>query len=179
MTDDLDLVREYLTGREEAIEELVTRYQKMIFSLTYRMTGDVETARDLTQEAFIRAVQGLKKFRGDSSFKTWLYRIAANICLNAIRRNRSGERDAGTVPMRAEEGALSMVLEKEKDSHLKKAVRMLPARQKLAVTLRALEGLGCKETAQIMKCSEGAVKAHYHNGIKKLKALIRESGYET
>jgi len=177
MKDDSTLIREYLAGNEDAIEVLVTRYQKMVFAIAYRMTGDMERAKDLTQESLVRAVQGLGRFRMESSFKTWLYRIAANVCLNHLRKKPAEEKELEEGDAKTG-GALDRLVEQERESILKKAVRLLPDRQRLAVTLRAHEGLSCSETAHVMGCSEGAVKAHYHNGVKRLREILKEHGYE-
>ena len=75
-------------------------------------------------------------------------------------------------------GALSSIIDKELKDHVKQAVDFLPERQKLSVILRAYEGMSCEETARVMGCSEGAVKAHYHNGVKRLREILKERGYE-
>ena len=84
-------------GDQQAFEALVLRYQKMIFALTYRMTGSAADAEDLTQESFIAAFQQLDSFRGESKFSSWLYRIATNRCLNWRQRDARRERAYGYV----------------------------------------------------------------------------------
>ena len=91
MKEDISLIAEYLKGDEEAIEELVRRYQKMIYVFTYKMVNDMEEAKDITQNTFIKAIKGIKGFKGKASFKTWLYRIALNTSLNHIREGRHKE----------------------------------------------------------------------------------------
>ncbi|GBE00542.1 ECF RNA polymerase sigma factor SigW [bacterium BMS3Abin07] len=179
MEQDRQLIINYLSGNGDAVEELVMKYQKMVFALTYRMINDVEEARDLTQETFIRAIKGLKKFRMEASFKTWLYRIAANVCINRMRRNVPDETDFHETTLTSEASSLNSVIKKEKELYLRKSMDMLPGRQKLAITLRVYEGFSCRETAEVMGCSEGAVKAHYHNGVKRMREILKEQGYET
>ncbi|MEE9523529.1 MAG: RNA polymerase sigma factor [Thermodesulfovibrionales bacterium] len=176
--DDRQLIEEYLSGDEDAIEGIITKYRKMIYSLAFRLTNNMETAKDITQETFIKAMQGLRKFRMDASLKTWLYRIATNISLNHLRKKEPETIDVDGTIVRSEPLVLTSMIKKEKDDYLARALLMLPKRQRIAVTLRTAEGLSCKETAAVMDCSEGAVKAHYHNGVKKLKAIIKELGYE-
>ena len=178
MEDDKQLIKRYLNGDDGAVEELVEKYQKHIYAFVYRMTNDIEEAKDLTQEVFIRAVNGISGFRMESSFKTWLYRIAVNTSINHARRNRRYESgiEESVVEDRAE--ALSDMIEREKKDLVREGLARLPERQRIAIVLRAYEGLSCRETALAMGCSEGAVKAHYHNGVKRLREIVTEAGYE-
>lgn len=179
MDEDLRLIERYLAGDEYSIEELVMKYQRKIYALAYRMTGDVENSKDITQKTFLQAFKNITGFRRKSAFYTWLYQIALNTCLNYLNK-----KDRETVELNESlsgsgKGALSAIINSEKRSHLKNSLEQLPERQKTAVIFRAYEELSVKETAEVMKCSEGAVKAHYHNGIKKLREILRENGYET
>ena len=178
MEEDICLVERYIAGDAEAIEELVMKYQKHIYAVAYRITGDVEDARDVTQTAFVKAVEGIRGFRRESSFKTWLYRIAINTSLNHVRRGRFQEGELEESIVGNQVGALSAIIGNEKRGLVRRGLDELPERQRLAVILRAYEGLSCAETAQVMSCSEGAVKAHYHNAVKRLRQILRERGYE-
>ncbi len=91
MDEDISLIQQYLAGSEGAIEELVLKYQKQIYAFVYRMINDMEEAKDLTQKTFIKAINGLKGFRQEASFKTWLFQIAKNLSLNFIKQNRHEE----------------------------------------------------------------------------------------
>jgi len=178
MDEDIQLVERYLKGDAEAVEALVVKYQKRVYSIVYRMTRNVEDARDLTQKTFINVIEGIRRFRKESSFKTWIYRIAVNTSLTHLKGNRREERELDESIMGNHPGTLSAIIEKEKRDFIRKGLDELPERQRLAVILRAYEGLSCSETAQIMGCSEGAVKAHYHHGVKRLKDVVKEKGYE-
>ena len=178
MDEDIGLIQQYLTGSEDAIEELVLKYQKQIYAFVYRMTNNIEEAKDLTQKTFIKAISGLKDFRHESLFKTWLYQIAKNTGLNHIKQNRRQEVELEDTITGNQRGALSKIIEKEKKEHIKNGLNELTERQRLAVILRVYEGMNCNETARVMGCSEGAVKAHYHNGVKRLREILKEKGYE-
>lgn len=178
MDEDIGLVESYIAGDEEAVEKLVVKYQRQIYAVIYRMTKNIEDARDLTQKTFVRAIEGIGGFRRESSFKTWLYRIAINISLNHIKQNRREEVELVDTIMGNQAGTLSKIIENERKSYIKKSLDELPGRQRLALILRAYEGLSCSETAQAMGCTEGAVKAHYHNGVKRLREILKEKGYE-
>lgn len=178
MEDDLQIIDAYLSGASGAAEELVMRYQKQIYSFLYRMTGNMEDAKDLVQQTFIQAVMNLGSFRRESSFKTWLYQIALNTGRNHIRRYRHNEVEAEESIMANEDGALATLMERQTMDHIRQGMEKLPERQRLAVTLRVNEGLSCGETAKVMGCSEGAVKTHYHLGVKKLRMFLKEKGHE-
>jgi len=178
--EDTSLVERYRNGDSGAIEELVVKYQKQVYAFVYRIINDPEEAKDLTQKTFLKLFNAIGSFRNEASFKTWLYRIAINTSLSHFRQNRhrAGESELQETIIGSEAGALSLVIEKERTDYLKKALEELPERQRLAVILRAYEGLSCKETAEVMGCSEGTVKAHYHAAVKGLKHILKERGYD-
>jgi len=177
MTDDIALIQRYLAGEEAAAEELVLRYQKQLYAFLYRMTRDMEEAKDLTQKTFLKAIQGLGGFRGDASFKTWLYQIALNTGLNHLKENRREMVDIDETALGSSDDTLDGLIEEERKQRIRNSLHRLPERQRTAVVLRAYDGLSCMETAQVMGCSEGAVKAHYHLGVKKLREYMEECGY--
>ncbi len=177
MTDDIALIQRYLAGEEAAAEELVLRYQKQLYAFLYRMTRDMEEAKDLTQKTFLKAIQGLGGFRGDASFKTWLYQIALNTGLNYLKQNRREMVDIDETAIGRNDDTLDGLIEEERKQRIRNSLHRLPERQRTAVVLRAYDGLSCQETAKVMGCSEGAVKAHYHLGVKKLREYMEECGY--
>ncbi len=178
--DDIRLVERYRSGDNNAIEELVMKYQKQIYAFVYRIINDPEEAKDLTQKTFLKAFHAIGGFRKEASFKTWLYKIAMNTSLSHFKQNRQREMETELQEalIANQAGALSLVIEKERMDYLRKALGALPERQRLAIILRTYEGLSCKETAEVMGCSEGAVKAHYHTAVKGLRTLLKEKGYE-
>jgi len=137
------------------------KYQRKIYALAYRMTGDIEDSRDMTQNTFLKAFKNIKDFRRESSFSTWLYRIAFNTCLNEVKKKGRETVELNKSVTGSTEGALSTMIKNEKGFLVQ-----------MTIILRAYEELSLKETAEIMKCSEGAVKAHYHNGMKKLREIL-------
>lgn len=173
MDADVKLIERYLEGDTTAVDELVIKYQKQIYALIYRMTKDIEDAKDLTQKTFIKALNGIKGFKKKSSFKTWLYQIAINTSINHLRQNKHKKTELEDSLAEDNKGALTTIIEDEKRGLIKKAMDKLPERQRLAIVLRVYEELSCSETAKAMGCSEGAVKAHYHNGVKKLKENLK------
>ena len=180
MEEDTRLVERYRNGDNDAIEELVMKYQKQMYVFVYRIVNDQEEAKDLTQKTFLKAFNAIGSFRNDASFKTWLYKIAMNTTLSHFTKNkqRGTETELHESLIGSQAGALSLVIKKERMDYLRKSLGALPERQRLAIILRAYEGLSCKETAAVMGCSEGTVKANYHAAVKGLREILKERGYE-
>ncbi|GAB4486681.1 MAG: sigma-70 family RNA polymerase sigma factor [Thermodesulfovibrionales bacterium] len=177
MDDDIQLVGRFRSGDESAFDALLERYQRRVYATAYRMTNDLEEAKDVTQKVFLNVYQGLPGFRQDASFKTWLYQICVNVCLNQVRQRRSVEVELDESLCSGGQCPLSSLIEHEERARLRTALERVPGRQRMAVILRVYEGLDVRETASAMGCSEGAVKAHYHQAVQKLKKIMAEDGH--
>ncbi len=175
---DLELVHEVRNGNRRAFTELMRRYQQRVYWSARRIVGSHEEADDVVQEAFIKAYVSLGEFRGDSSFFTWLYRIAINLSLNAVRKRqvisylRESEiinklLPSGDDPSRAVE-------EKELNSRLEEAVRALPERQKAVFVLRYFDGMPYEEISGILKTSIGGLKANYFHALRKVQEALKD-----
>ena len=172
MKEDLELIDKFIEGDEDAVERLVMKYQKMVYSFAYNMVNDMEEAKEITQMSFIKAVQGLKGFKRKSSFRTWLYRIVLNTGLNHMRKGGFREVTLDESVVVNQTGALSVMIREERRNLIKKSLDKLPRQQRHAVMLRVYEGFSCKEASKVMGCSVSTVKAHYHFGVKKLKEIL-------
>jgi len=170
---DFEVIRRVLHGETAAFELLVRRYQQTILRLTQRMTRNVEDAEDLAQDAFVQAYRFLANFHGQSSFSTWLYRIAVNLCLNHLRATRREDpmEVNGNVPD-AREDSLARLLAAERDRALAAAIEELPPQQRATLTLRVYQGLGHREIAEILDCAEGTAKANYFHAIRTLQRKL-------
>jgi len=170
---DFELIDRILDGNRVAFEELVNRYRKSVYYVTYRMVHDAEDAADLSQEIFFKAYQGLRKFKRQSSFHTWLYRITINLCINHLRKKGSrqyvGLESAPTV--RDPEVLEKLALE-ELQTMVNTAVSALPEKQRAAVILRIYHGLSHKEISDVLGCSVGTVKANYFHAIRNLRKSV-------
>ena len=172
-----ELVQRARDGDDAAFEDLVRVHQRSVYAFIYRMSGDAEVTADVIQTAFIKAYRGMGRFRGESSFRTWLYRIAVNTFRNHVRsesRQRHLQLD-DNIPA-SDEGALELIAGRQERALLWEAVKALPARQREALVLRVQEGYRFSDVARIMKCSVGAAKANYHQAVRKLKAAIGGHG---
>ncbi len=170
---DAWLIRRVLKGERNAYALLMKRYQKLVYTIAYRMTGRVEDAEDLTQECFLRAYTALSRFRTEQGFGPWISRIISNLCLNWIdkkKRELPATDDAldnlSVDPRRSvETNELQMALQE--------AILRLPSRHRLVFTLRYLEGHDCRQIAQIMEIPEGTVKTYLFRARQKLQKQLR------
>jgi len=172
---DLELVNRFQAGDEKAFDLLVVRHQTQIINLTYKMTRDVETARDIAQDVFLKAYNGLRHFKGQSSFNTWLYRIALNSCIDHTRaskfKNMLSIFDAN-LPA-SNWGNPEVDLRKERiEQEIDSAVLSLPPQQRRIFVLRHYQDLSYNEIAQMTGKSEGALKANYFQAVRKLQKKL-------
>ncbi len=184
---DLELVERVKRGDKKAFDLLVLKYQQKVANLVSRYIKDSSEVFDVTQEAFIKAYRALPKFRGDSAFYTWLYRIAINTAKNHLaakgRRPPSDDVEAMTAEQMDAGGRLRdadtperMLLKDEIARTIREAVEELPEDLRTAITLRELEGMSYDEIAQAMECPIGTVRSRIFRAReaidKKLKPLL-------
>lgn len=167
---DLELVKRVQNGDKKAFDVLVLKYQQKVINLVNRYVHDPHIAMDVSQEAFIKAYRGLKNFRGDSAFYTWLYRISINTAKNYLvskgRRMPDDDIDAqeaeqydGGAKLREEATPEREMLTEEIQSTVHKTIESLPDELRIAITLRELEGLSYEEIAETMECPIGTVRS--------------------
>ena len=170
---DVGSVERVLAGDTAAFAILVRRHQRGVYFLCLRYLRNEEDAADLTQRVLLRAFEKLGTFGGRSAFRTWLYRIAVNLCLNAIRDKKRRpvvelDEHAGAVP--AEQHAAADLSEQR--DRLRTAVDQLPPKQQATVILRTYHDLPFAEVAQVLESSVGSVKVNYHHAMKRLRELM-------
>ncbi len=167
---DAELVKRVKSGDSEAFNLLVLKYQNKIIHLVSRYVKDTHAAQDVAQEAFIKAYRGLARFRGESAFYTWLYRIAINTAKNYIvsekRRVPEFEVDAYEAEQFGENQALkeiaspeSVLLSEEIKQQIVVTIRGLPDDLREAIILREVEGLSYEDIAESMSCPIGTVRS--------------------
>jgi RNA polymerase sigma-70 factor (ECF subfamily) len=167
---DQALVERVQQGDKSAFDILVLKYQSKIIQLVNRYVHDPDEAMDVAQEAFIKAYRAIGRFRGDSAFYTWIYRIAINTAKNHLvasgRRPPAGDIDAqdaeqyeGATGLREYATPERMILKDEIEKTVASAIDELPDDLKTAITLRELEGLSYEEIAQAMECPIGTVRS--------------------
>ncbi|WP_312858517.1 RNA polymerase sigma factor [Pseudonocardia pini] len=172
--DDTTLVVRAQEGDVRAFSELAQRHQAALYRLALRLVGDSQDAEDALQESLLDAWRRLDRFRGDSAFTTWAYRIVTNRCLDLLRRRRE------TVGIEAVEDRLTAPDAPEHTAEvdaglaaLRVALAGLPDEQRACFVLRELEGLGYTEIAEITGASETAVRGRIHRARTTLAGVMR------
>ena len=167
---DKELVKRVQKGDKGAFDLLVLKYEHKIVNLVMRYVRDPEQALDITQEAFIKAYRALPRFRGDSAFYTWLYRIAVNTAKNYLAAQRRRPMDIELDLQDPEQYGLhaklkesdtpeGLALSQELQDTLERAIAALPDDLRQAIILRELDGMSYEEIAQTMECPVGTVRS--------------------
>ncbi len=182
--DDIDLVRRVQRGDKRAFDLLVLKYQQKVAGVVSRYLRDQADIQDVVQEAFIKAYRALPKFRGDSAFYTWLYRIAINTAKNFLvsksRRPPGSDVDAevaeqldvgGRLQSRATPEELLMM--EEVESAVWDAINALPDELRTAITLREIDGMSYEEIAQAMDCPVGTVRSRIFRARETIDGIIQ------
>ena len=181
---DEELVILAQKGQLEAFEVLVKRYKQKAYRIAFDFTRDREEAKDLSQEAFLRAFAHLKDFDLRASFYTWFYRILVNLCLDYRRRRgrisweplddkaeRAAERSKTTNTTSSPDQEATA---REISRRVGAALNALPPKQRTVFLLKNNEGFSISEIAKIMRSAEGTVKAHLHRAVMALKQSVGE-----
>lgn len=184
---EASIVRKVLGGDANAFETLVLEYEKNVYNIALRMTGNSEDAADMTQEAFIKAYNSLQSFRGDSKFSVWLYRIVSNVCLDFLRsKNRrptvslSVEDDDGEdaqLDVADESQSPELLLDRKltRDS-VRRGLDSLPPDYRQILLLREIQGLSYDEIAQALSLEVGTVKSRIFRARKRLCTFLIDDG---
>ena len=174
-----ELVKKSQLGDKSAFEELVKRHQELVFSLSFKLTGNRELANDVAQEAFIRAWKAIGKFRGDSTFGTWIYRITVNTAWTLRKKAKKH------YSLNIEDTQEPVVVDEKKDPELvainsdlslvlRKALNQIPLEQRIIVELKNIEGRSHKEIADYLDISVTAAKVRLHRALQKLRNILEE-----
>ena len=183
-----ELVERARKGDESAFEVLVTDNEKRIYNLCRRLTGNPEDAAELTQEAFLNAWRGLGRFQGESSFSTWLYRLASNACIDFLRKEKRRQNLSMTVSLDDEEEARQVELPDERytpereleRTEVRQAVaagleRLTPEHRQVLV-MREINGLSYAVIGAVLGLEEGTVKSRIARARNALRKVLTERG---
>jgi len=186
---DSELIKRFLEGSEEAFNRLVLRHQRRAYNIAYRFLSQHEDALEVAQDAFVRAYRNLRRFKGRSSFKTWLYKIILNLARNRYRQRVSrGELKKVSLdnpkqyedsegPREIEDRTLSPMREiggREIAQQIQRGLMQLAAEHRQVIILRHIEGLSYAEMSEVLQCAEGTVKSRLHRARLELRDVLRE-----
>jgi RNA polymerase sigma-70 factor (ECF subfamily) len=183
---DRELLEAVLEGDNTAYRGLVEKYQGRVYSMVYGMIRNREDARDITQEAFVKAYRNLKGFRLEASFYTWLYRIAMNLAIDHTRKRKrrevagfdesiaSKDADGGIDQIHHEDSPSKALERKQLLARIMDCMQKLSDDQRQVILLREVEGLSYKEIADVMGIPEGTVMSRLFYARKKLQKMLTE-----
>ena len=181
------IVQKVLKGDVNAFETLVLAYEKNVYNIALRMTGNSEDASDMTQEAFIKAYNSLQSFRGDSKFSVWLYRIATNVCLDFLRSKsrrptvslsvEDNEGDEVQLDVADEIQSPELLLDRQMTREsVRRGLETLSPEYRQILLLREIQGLSYDEISQALGLEVGTVKSRIFRARKKLCAFLLQDG---
>jgi len=184
---EIELIEKARSGDTESFSALVELHQERAIHAANALVGNLEDARDLAQEAFVKAYENLDRFESKSRFYTWLYRILANTCKDFLRKRKlrrsfsfwfGKENDEEIDPLTrvadASKNAEENLENRELGFAVQNAVNTLPFRQKLVFTLRYIEGLSLEDISDSMNITIGAVKANLWQAGQKMQGMLKE-----
>lgn len=172
MTDE-QIVQRTVQGEIEAFGVLVRRWEKKVYGLALRMLGHNEDARDVSQEIFLTVYRNLAKFRGESRFSSWLYRIALNCCHNRLR-----ERNGNFIPIdeataiQTEDAVVGRIETKQTVRRVRAALRAIPAEMRQVIVMKEYEGLTFNEIAEILNIPVSTAKTRLYTGLDQLRKRL-------
>jgi RNA polymerase sigma-70 factor (ECF subfamily) len=181
---DVQLMLGVKAGDDESFELLLQRYRMPLVNFLYRMVRDAATAEDLAQEVFLRVYRARKKYAATAKFTTWMFRIATNVALNAIRdgRHRQAELSIDAAPEGDEQqpldvrdarpSAVERLMERDRAAFIQRAIAALPEKQRVAVLLHKYHELDYDEIARILECSEPALKSLLFRAYETLREKL-------
>lgn len=176
---ELELIERHRLGDPRAFEEIYSQHEKMVFNLALRMSGDPEDAAELTQEVFLRVYRHMARFRGRSTLKTWVFRIAVNCCRSRFRRRRLPFLSPGPNSEDTIERVVDPRANPERDAlnsslgeQLSSALARVPVQFREAVLLRDVQGFSYDEIADILRIRKGTVRSRIARGRERLRRAM-------
>ncbi len=185
--NDDELVRLAAAGDTDAFNLLVERWERTILGLCYRVLGREEDAKDVCQEAFLRAYRGLGNFKGQAKFSSWLYRIALNLCRDWLRRERRRgdaqpaegfELREQTIVDPISESVEDAIARRDLGRAVGKVMATLPNEQRTVIVLKEYHGLTFREIAELLDCPMSTVKTRLYQGLSVLRDRLARSGLD-
>jgi RNA polymerase sigma-70 factor (ECF subfamily) len=187
IVEESELINQIKEGSRAAFEILVNQYREKAFALAFSIVGNVEDAKDITQEAFIRVYNSIKQFREEASFSTWFYRILVNLSKDRLRKNKYTKYSLSEPIAKNVEGGKEIFIEikdldyspkrlalnKELDRMIDLAISELPEKQRLTFVLKHIEGMKIDQIAKILNCAQATVKVNLFKAVRNLRKELQ------
>jgi len=185
MAEDFELLDKIKKGDPQAFEEIVKKYKMNVFNTIYSVMGNIQDADDIMQDVFIKVYDTIGKFKGQSSFSTWLYRITVNKCIDEIRKRKNkflsyeselNEEETFKLKNVISDEAIDVIDElrkKEIEEIVRKTIDLLPEKFRIVLTLREIDNLSYKEISDVMNVSVNRVKILLFRARQKLKEKLK------
>ena len=173
------LIRQAIGGSSDAFTALMSGHERRMYAICLRICQNAEDAQDCLQDAMLRVYRSLDRFKGESAFSTWLYRVTTNTCLDALRRQKARPGtsldallETGWSPMEEGDTPEERAVRREMGAALREMIAELPEDLRVAVVLRDVEGLSYEELAQTLNVNVGTVKSRISRARERLRAKI-------
>ena len=178
--NDQPYITKVINGDANAFAYLVDNYKNMVFSLAFKMTKNREEAEEISQDTFIKAYKNLPKFKGDSKFSTWLYRIAYHTSLDNIKKNKNNNNtfeinEITFNQIQSAETILQGIARKERSKVMDKCLQKLPTEERSVIWMFYYDELSLKEIIEITGLSEANLKVKLHRARKRLLTIVKEN----
>jgi RNA polymerase sigma factor (sigma-70 family) len=179
-TKDQLYIDKVINGDTNAFAYLVDAYKDMVFSLAFKMTKNREEAEEVSQDTFIKAFKNLNKFKGDSKFSTWLYRIGYHACLDAIKKNKNHNNsleinEITFNKIQSVDTILQGIERKERATVMNDCLLKLPEEERSIIWMFYFDELSLKEIIEVTSLSEANLKVKLHRARKRLLAIVEEN----
>lgn len=177
--NDQQLIETILNGDAKSYGQLVNRYKDLVYTLAYRMLKHREEAEEVAQDAFVKVYRSLNKFKGDSKFSTWIYKVTYNTCLDRLKKNKKHFND---VPideytehkLETIDNALEGMIKMERSDLIKRCINKLPSESSYLLTLYYFEELSLDEMSKIIGITSNTIKVKLYRARKKLAEILHQ-----
>ena len=177
--NDQHYINQILEGNTNAFSKLVNQYKDLVFTLSYKMLKNREEAEEASQDAFIKVFNSLAKFKGESKFSTWIYKITYNTCLDRLKKSKKENsvaylEDFNEGQIKVIEGILENIDEKERNQKIQECLQLLPSEEAFLLTLYYFDDQSLEEIAKIINCNSNNVKIKLFRSRKKMATILKE-----
>jgi len=177
--NDQHYINQIIEGNTNAFSVLVNQYKDLVFTLSYKMLKNKEAAEEVSQDTFLKIFNSINKFKGDSKFSTWIYKITYNTCLDRLKKSEKDNNvvyieDFNEHKVKAIENILENIDEKERNQKIQECLQLLPSEEAFLLTLYYFDYQSIDEISKVINCNANNVKIKLYRSRKKLASILKE-----